>query len=286
MNDFKLIPKDALSGFNLGISVSESPDLARLGLIETHFRLALAEITRCVVVSGGHLSYGGHLKPDGYTAFMLQELERYSRRDRPLHIYLSWSEHRKLSLNKLAEEKSRLGLYATITYLDPEGVEIDLDKDRGEEPEIDMDIETTGKSLNGLRRYMAENTAGRVFLGGKSVNYQGKIPGLLEEAILAVEHKQPVYLAGGFGGLTLEIAKTLGVEIGDWPPTFEGSPKYDARTTSGFKYLNRVAVKTKHSSLQNGLSVEENKQLASSHRPSEIASLISLGMGRRFLDNE
>src|ERR1700747_3069432 len=93
----QLLPSNALKDIRLGISVSDSPDLARLGLLEAHFRLALGEIARCVLVSGGFLAYGGHLHPDGYTTFLEQELHRYSRRDRPLHICLAWQEHRELS---------------------------------------------------------------------------------------------------------------------------------------------------------------------------------------------
>lgn len=32
----------------------------------------------------------------------------------------------------------------------------------------------------------------------------------------------------------------------------------------------------------NGLTEEENQRLAACHRPSEIAALVSLGLGRRF----
>ena len=47
-----LLPRDALKGICLGISVSQSPDLLRLGLIEAHFRLALAEIARTLKHGG------------------------------------------------------------------------------------------------------------------------------------------------------------------------------------------------------------------------------------------
>jgi SLOG-like protein len=100
-----LLPSNALKNVRLGISVSDSPDLARLGLLETHFRLALGELARCVLVSGGHLAYGGHLRPDGYTTFLVQELHRYSRRDRPLLICLAWQEHRRLSVGELKNQQ-------------------------------------------------------------------------------------------------------------------------------------------------------------------------------------
>ena len=105
----EILPPNALTGIRLGISVSDSPDLARLGLLETHFCLALGEIARCVLVSGGHLTYGGHLQPDGYTVFLIHELYRYSRRDRPLRICLAWPEHRKLSVSAIKEQQKAFG---------------------------------------------------------------------------------------------------------------------------------------------------------------------------------
>ncbi len=280
--DSGLLPKDALSGVCLGISVSESADLARLGLLESHFKLALAEITRCILVSGGHLAYGGHLDPDGYTAFMIHELERYSRRDRPLRIYLSWSEHRKLPLTRLDAEEKALGLYGEIIYLDPEGNAIKADTGREEDPPAPVDADTTWQSLTSLRHYMAVHSQGRVFLGGKREGFQGAIPGLLEETIISLEHEQPIYLAAGLGGVTYDIAQALGVNSGDWFPEPANALKPDERLTKGLERLTETARATNGRSLDNGLTENENRRLAACHRPSEIAALVSLGLGRRF----
>nr|VFJ60361.1 MAG: hypothetical protein BECKDK2373C_GA0170839_108024 [Candidatus Kentron sp. DK] len=38
---------------------------------------------------------------------------------------------------------------------------------------------------------------------GKRMGFTGDWPGLVEEAIFALETDQPIYLAGGFGGVTL-----------------------------------------------------------------------------------
>ena len=57
----QLLAADALKGTRIALSASPSPDFERLGLLDTHFRLALAEIARSVLVSGGKLAYGGHL---------------------------------------------------------------------------------------------------------------------------------------------------------------------------------------------------------------------------------
>ena len=39
---------------------------------------------------------------------------------------------------------------------------------------------------------------------------------------------------------------------------------------------------TRRASLNNGLAETENRRLATSYRPSEIATLVSLGLGRRL----
>jgi hypothetical protein len=276
-----LLPAKALTGKRIGISVSESPDLNRFGLLEPHFRLAIGEIARCVLVADGKLAYGGHLKPTGYTAFLLKELQRYSnRRDSPLLICLAWQEHRKLRLSELAEAKNDLGLFGKIVYLNPDGEAIRPDSERGEDPAPVDDQELRKRSLTNLRRYMCKNTDGRVLIGGKRHGFQGEFPGILEEALITLEAKQPLYLAGGFGGVTLDIAYALDISIGEWLPHYPDSLPDDPRFVIGRERLQAIAQAPNWSGLNNGLSNEENRQLAATHRPSEIAALISLGLGR------
>lgn len=277
-----LLPPDSLVGVRLGISASESPDLLRLGLLESHFRLALGEISRCILVSGGHLAYGGHLQPEGYTAFLVRELERYSRRDRPMMVCLAWSEHRKLALSALQTERTNLGLYGKIVCLDPDGNPVDPAAGRDESPPPTVDEETLHRSLTGLRRHMAQNTQGRVLIGGRREGFQGDMPGVLEEALISFEQGQPVYLAGGFGGVTWDIARQLDIDDGAWFPKLANASAADERLTRGLSRLTEMAKGTGRRSLENGLSMDENRRLAACHRPSEIAALVSLGLGRRF----
>ena len=160
----------------------------RLGLLESHFRLSLGEIVRCVLIAGGQLAYGGHLQPSGYSAFLVGELERYRRRDRPFLACLSLIEHRRLSLRELKEQVSRLGLYGKIVCLDADGNVIAPDQGRGEEPQSPPP-EVRAQALTALRRFMIGETDGRVFMGGKRSGFTGAMPGLLEEAIMAVEER-------------------------------------------------------------------------------------------------
>jgi hypothetical protein len=131
-----------------------------------------------------------------------------------------------------------------------------------------------------MRRYMATRTQGRVLLGGKRSGFQGEIPGLMEEALISLENAHPVFLAGGFGGVTADIVQALGVDDGSWLPTLADAPPSDPRWESGRMRLLAHAAQPVWSGLNNGLSDEENRRLAATHRPSDIAALVSLGLGR------
>jgi hypothetical protein len=280
--DAQLLPSNALKDIRLGVSVSDSPDLARLGLLEAHFRLALGEIARCVLVSGGCLAYGGHLHPDGYTTFLEQELQRYNRRDRPLLICLAWQEHRGLSVDDLKNRQDALGLYGKIVCLGSDGNVTDPYQDRPNEPIPETNSDVFRQSLTAMRHYMAQNTHGRIFIGGRRHGFQGDMPGVLEEALIALDAGQPIYLAGGFGGVTTDISEALGVDDGSWLPKRSDMAMADERLKKGLDKLAENRMSEDWAGLRNGLDDDENRQLAASHRPSEIAALISLGLGRRF----
>jgi hypothetical protein len=278
-----LLPPNALRGVRVGISASDSPDLARLGLTDTHFRLALAEIARRVLVAGGTLAYGGHLDPTGYTTFLLEELQRYGeRKDRPLAVYLAWSEHRRVKLSQLLSYRKTHGLYVSLHCLDPAGEPIEPGAGRGEDPVPEGDPEIVAQALTAMRRHMRKATDGRVVLGGRRARFQGEIPGVMEEVIVGLEGAtpQPLYLAGGFGGITIDILQALRVDQASWLPTLPTSTQEDTRLAEGRQRLEAIARSADWRGLANGLSADENRRLAATHRPGEIADLVALGLGR------
>lgn len=267
--------------WRLGISASRSPDLARLGLLEAHYRVAIGEITRSVLLAGGGIIYGGRLDPDGYTTFMLGELQRYARRDRPLLACLAWNVHRGMSPAEVEEFRRELGLFGHLVCLDPEGRPLpdQADPDRTDFSDVDS---TPGanraRGLAGLRRYMTDHQIGRVFLGGRREDFEGAMPGVVEELLLTLERGQPTYLAGGFGGVTYDVARLLGVQGGQWPIDAVGvtHPGYHA----GLDAVRDLVASGRYTGLNNGLSEAENRWLTMSHRPGEIASLVSRGLQR------
>ena len=282
MADPQLLPPGALRGLRLAISVSGSPDLDRLGFTEAHFRLALGEIARLVLVGGGGLAYGGHLEPDGYTMFLADELQRYGRRrDRPLLVCLAWPEHRRLPLSLLRARRRALGLLGEVVCLDPEGQPVDPAVGRGEDPVPVDDPGVRSRALTALRQFVRGRTQARVILGGRRQGFQGRLPGLLEEATLALASPdpQPLYLAAGFGGVTADIARAIDPGVMAWLPPDASAPPSDPRLAEG---LAALPVPPLGEGLNNGLTTEENRMLVATHRPGHVAALVSLGLGRRF----
>lgn len=263
---------ETLADVRVGVSVSESQELGRLGLREAHLKLALGEIARVVIRAGGFLVYGGHLQPDGYTAFLVSELDRYGREDRPIELVLGWSEHQALTNDELLAHRRALGLKGRFTYLDPAGARINPAGPATETHTHAAD------SLSSLRRVLTEVTDARVFLGGKESGYEGRMPGIVEEALLGIEAGQPLYLVGGFGGATASLVEVAFDLPERFPPRDDPGDLDDA----ALEEVRQMIEATDWSVTQNGLSLEDNLRLATSHRPSEIATLVAIGLSRRF----
>lgn len=278
----ELLPADALKGKRLGISVSDSPDLNRLGLLDSHFRMTLGELARTVIIAGGSLYYGGHLEPEGITNFLIDELHRYGRRNRPLKVCLAWTVHRSMGTEQIAEQKDHMGLFGEIYFLSPEGQRLAGPID--ETPQQAFTPEECATALSGLRTFMTSNTDARIVIGGKRTNFEGAMPGIIEEVLLSLEHRQPLFLAGGFGGATLDVVRTLRPEFAEWfPPDFAAADP-DQRLTNALARLGEVATSQDWNGYENALNDEENGLLAASYRPSEIAALVGRGLGRLTRD--
>lgn len=273
----ELLPPDALKGKCLGISVSDSPDLDRLGLLDTHFRMTLGELARTVVIAGGSLYYGGHLQPEGIASFLIEELHRYGRRDRPLKVCLAWTVHRSMSAEQIAEQKEFLGLFGEIYFLSSDGQR--LEGPVNEAPQQSFAPEERAAALTGLRTFMTDNTDARIVIGGRRTGFEGAVPGIVEEVIFSLDRSQPLYMAGGFGGATLDVIRTLRPGFAEWIPTLAGDAGFDQRLADGLARLSAVVAAQKWDGYENGLNEEENCLLAASYRPSEIATLVGKGMG-------
>ncbi|MFL5350853.1 MAG: AAA family ATPase [Hyalangium sp.] len=160
-----------------------------------------------------------------------------------------------------------------------------------------------------MRWMMSCRCVARVFIAGKLSGYSGRMPGILEETMLALALNQPLYVIGGFGGSAQVVGELLGLSKA-WPP--------DGRSVGSFgrkvvEDANKDRTVTQASGLfrpagvpdlpltfteamtfvtgysiggpkwpPNGLSLDENRELFFTPDQDRIVELVLNGLTRRF----
>lgn len=264
--------QEVLAQQTVAISVSESPDMPVLGLSEAHLRDAMAEIARHLLALGAHLVYGGDLRMHGFSALLFELVARHRRDvdegDNGIGVtsYLAWPVHVQYELAYLEQMSRDLEGAAKIVCLGLDGTQFAMAERQTAYLQTPTETEwATGLTV--MRKCMLANSQARISLGGRVDKYKGAIPGIAEEALLALQNRQPLYLIGGFGGAARDIAETLGLvdswagSRGEWP----GRPEF-----ARFSGID----------LNNGLTTEENRTLAKTSHVDQAVTLILRGLSR------
>lgn len=272
--DPHLVPRDALLGRSVAISVSESADLQRLGLSDLHLESTIAELSRSIVIAGGIVVYGGAIHHD-FTKIVLEETERYGNAAGAFEHIVPYNEHATRSSEDLRSYAASLGVKSTVQLLDADGVPRSVDDVRtgDDEPAI-LDRAT---ALSAMRHYTTEIASARVVVGGKVAGFAGSMPGVAEEAAATLRGGKPLYVAGGFGGAAALVGSLVTPDLYQWLP-----PGLPDDVTDEVRVLVESALDLPLGA--DGLTDEERAVLAITHRPSDIATLLVLGLSRHLGD--
>lgn len=275
-----LISRDALVGMRVGVSVSDSDDLPRLGLSKAHAETAIGEFARAVLIAGGSLIYGGRVKPSGFTQYLMHEVRRYGRDGNALTLCLAAPEHRKLSREELDAIDRELGTKGRIICLDEDGTELDdiLQSKPADPDPLEDDLKA--QAYSSMRTFMGTITDARVLLGGNLANFAGSMPGIIEEAIVAVEERQRLLVSAGFGGAAALVSRRLQIDDLGWAPEDFPLRPDDERIDRALELLDEAAAGSGWEPTSAGLGPEELRRLSASHRAGEIASLVVAGLSR------
>ena len=253
----------------IAISISESPDMAALGLGESHLRDALAELATYLLASGACLAYGGDLRRQGFTDLLFELVMRYTGQgENGVRVtdYLAWPVHVGMSGDELRALSARVSGFASLALMDPEGRRMSMEG-RLQLPSRRPEEDEWASGLTSMRHAMREDTDVRIALGGRIEGYRGDMPGIAEEALLSLKAGQPLFLVGGFGGCARDIAETMGLAEA-W-----SNDRADWRGRQLFECCGPE-------SLRNGLTLDENRLLARSQHLDQIVSLVLRGIRR------
>ena len=240
------------SGLNIGVSISEISSESTKSTTNKHLSLMYIELCRYLLAMDVNLIYGGDIKFESRYNFVeiLQSLvQNYTlEKNRESRIKICY-----LDLFTV-DEDTRATLLPIFSF---------------EEIRTNNAEEETLRCKNGLtkmRDYINDISDLRIAMGGKTEKFLGVIPGIIEEVMIATEKRKPVYIIGAYGGAAKWMIDCLEGKI----PEGLNPSVVDYFTKLGYEGLN------------NGLSVEENVELAHTDNWARSIALIISGIVKIF----
>ncbi|MBK7878380.1 MAG: TIR domain-containing protein [Planctomycetes bacterium] len=289
----------------VALSVSGAEDLGRYGLRLAHLDAILLDLSRYLLVAGIRLAFGGHLGPDGYT-LRLADLVRDPIVDQlrgaspkgqvqpELITYLPWP------MLASVRDEARLGTLVQMVRCDrPADIDESLDATFVASPDIEVPADTAvrrfawSRGLTAMRERQTSEIHARVVVGGRlgraDAPYRGRMPGVLEEALLGIRAQRPVFLVGAFGGCARLVIDALdGISRAELTSAYHQAlplapdvKKVYLDRNVKWEEFESIASELRAcgiSGLKNGLSVEENRELAISRSAERIVELVLHGL--------
>ena len=255
--------------WSVGISVSPSAEAERLGYDERQINRIVIRMAQYFLDRDMRIIFGHDWRENGvmravadFAGVVAGRAEALADADEGLYgsqgptdrpvarmVNVVPARREELSGAALAAERDSGGALSVVAAGD---MAADFWEHWGSELEAHGWVTTGGREgeLTRLRHCLTMMLAPgcRVCLGGRTEGYQGREPGVMEEARLALTYRKPLYLMGGFGGAT----RLFGAAAG-----YGGKPYWKAR---------------------NGLSGEEKRELFETTDVESALGLISRGI--------
>jgi hypothetical protein len=287
----------SLKDKNIAISISDSEDIHDYGGDDVLLRDVTIELSRHILVAGGKLIYGGDLRAQGFTELFADlscqygQKEKSDRNTKYFTNYFAWPIY--LNMTKTHESDFEHSRVSIVKIEAPDECPPDS-KDTFIAPTTPENNYLWAKSLSKMRGQMENNSDARIILGGRTHGFKGKYAGILEEYLIAKNKGNPIYLLGGFGGVSKIIADMLEEKLPE--SHLSDQANIDASYSDFVSYYNTkensnpinyqaIFSDISHegiASLNNGLSEDENKILFQSTNILEIVALVLKGLNNKF----
>ncbi len=258
------------------------------------------DLARHVLSRGHTLIYGGDLRENGFTQFILEEAsvlrERLKSENFNIENHLAWPLH----LTPASQEFGikYYGLLDIKKHEIPEDIEtFIIDKKIFLPPTCPENKYIWSRCLSKMRNKSIEDSDVRIFAGGKLEGYLGKMPGVLEEFLIAIEFSKPIYLAGGLGGLCKQLCHSILSST----VSKEFTEEWQIQHNTGYLELQHIAgshkfnadynkveetileLNIEYLALNSGLTKDEYSRLMETPFVDEIVHLVLKGLNRLSL---
>ena len=309
-------PPEALG--MVGVSLSGSPDSDRYGASREHLATMAHDLVLYLLLAGVRIGYGGVLghgaldavgRAPGddipYVERLFDLVARYSPLAsdlgrpglRPIENWVAWPMY--LGFNNQERNRyngSEASLEEVSRPFDSSLNDAELEPDfRGFfPPNTPARRYAWSRSLTEMRTRMIAASSARITLGGKLTDFVGQLPGVFEEALLALRARQPVYVLGAFGGAARLLVDVLEGQERDelssawyaahhegWTDLIEEYRRRDAPMESieeAADELRQLGETGLDIALANGLDPDENRELFRTDDPHRAVVLVLQGL--------
>jgi hypothetical protein len=288
--------KSSIQNKKIGISISDpsEEELITIGQRSSHLVQLSQDIARHLLARRAILIYGGDLREDGFTEFIFNEAQALQARlqSRNIHInnYIAWPIYKNDTDDIRRWKANYRPVASMIEELPPADVKDLIPNEDSFLPPLNaQNLFVWSRCLTEMRNKMIENCDFRICAGGRHFGYKGRMPGVLEEIIIAVKKKRPLFLLGGFGGVTASVCrfiqdKNIPKELTlDWQ--IQHNPGYkellDFCSSRNVQYsvdYDEIAGILKNVELNNGLTEEENNKLFTTPFIDEAIHIVIKGL--------
>ena len=215
-------------------------------------------LARHLLANKHTLIYGGDLRNDGFTQFILDEAtvlrDRLQLDKLFVENYLAWP------LNVKQENLKWYANYNTVVKPVSASIPDDIkslihDISTFLPPDCLENKYIWSRCLTTMREESIKSSDIRILVGGKFENYLGKMPGVLEEFLIAYKQDLVIFLVGGLGGLT----KKLCISIKNRKIEEEFTEEWQMNHNDAYQDLQEIASQHgKHTDYENLKEVIEN----------------------------
>jgi hypothetical protein len=205
-------PRRPLAGCMVGLSISECEDNESRGFPPSQINRLTTQIVSSLFGQGVGVVFGHDWREDG----VMQAVYAIARdmqsagagHDGPPLLYnlLPWPDAPMLPATQREQLSSTL-------LVERAGLPDEL-RDYADTPAaVAARLPDYGylraRALTHLRRRLEERTDARICIGGRRLGGQGRFPGIIEEALLTVTARKPLYLIGLLGGAAAQVIHAL-----------------------------------------------------------------------------
>ena len=211
---WNLAEQDCLHQQQIGISISDvqGDNFSSNHIHPDHLIRLTQDIARHLLARSATLIYGGDLRPGGFTEFVIDEAailkERIGGELPKVENHLAWPLY--VSETEIVAWRAKYSdVMKTVEHEIPSDVANGLAQDVFLPPTTPENAYVWSRCLTEMREKSITSSTVRICSGGKLSGYKGKMPGVLEEIVLAFSSQKPTFLLGAFGGVVGSVCSLL-----------------------------------------------------------------------------